>query len=367
MKAMIQRRATRQIHIGPVAVGGGAPVSVQSMCNTRTEDAAATLGQIQSLARVGCEIVRVAVPRMEAARALDEIVAESPLPVVADIHFDHRLALRALEAGVAALRINPGNIGSRERVEAVVRAARERRVPIRVGVNAGSLEKPLLERVESGAMPRHEAMVESALGHVRILEELDFQDIKISLKASDVVTTVLAYRLLAARCDYPLHVGITEAGTVRTGTIKSAAGIGILLMDGLCDTIRVSLTGPVEEEVRVGLRLLRAMGERRDAPVLVSCPTCGRTTIDVVDLAERVEEILDGVSEPIHVAVMGCEVNGPGEARDADIGVAGGGGRGMLFRNGEIVRRCDEADILKVFREELERLLESRRAGGSTP
>ncbi|MFP4580366.1 MAG: flavodoxin-dependent (E)-4-hydroxy-3-methylbut-2-enyl-diphosphate synthase [Candidatus Sumerlaeia bacterium] len=359
---MLARRKTRQIKIGHVAVGGGAPVSVQSMCNTPTEDIDATLAQLERLAAVGCEIGRLAVPSTRAAEALSEIVKGCAIPLVADIHFDHRLALAALEAGIAALRINPGNIGRRDHVEKVVSAARERAVPIRIGVNAGSLEKPLLKKVQSGEMLRHEAMVESALGHLRILEELDFHDTKISLKASDVITTVRAYRLLAEKCDYPFHVGITEAGTIRTGVVKSSAGIGILLMDGLCDTIRVSLTGPPEEEVRVGLRLLQAMGERQNEPVLISCPTCGRTTIDVISLAESVEQIIEEVHEPIHIAVMGCEVNGPGEARDADLGVAGGAGRGIFFRNGEIIRRCPEAEILTAFREELDKLLHERQA-----
>lgn len=357
---MIPRRKTRQIHIGGIPVGGGAPITVQSMTNTPTQDVAATVAQIESLARVGCQIVRSAVPDEHAAHALRDIVRESPLPLIADIHFDYNLALIALQAGVAALRINPGNIGSRERVEAVVSAARERGVPIRIGVNGGSLERPLLAKVHAGEISLPDAMVTSAMGHIRILEELDFHDIKISLKASDVVTTVEAYRRLATRCDYPFHVGITEAGTVRTGTIKSAAGIGILLMDGLCDTIRVSLTGPVEEEVRVARHLLQAMGERTDEPILISCPTCGRVSINLVSLAQQVEEILEGVKEPIHVAVMGCEVNGPGEAREADIGIAGGGGRGMIFRKGKIVRRCEESDILTAFREELDSFLKER-------
>ncbi|HUT24015.1 MAG TPA: flavodoxin-dependent (E)-4-hydroxy-3-methylbut-2-enyl-diphosphate synthase [Sumerlaeia bacterium] len=360
---MIERRTSRPVQIGPVTVGGGAPVSAQSMTKTPTDDIEATAAQIQSLARVGCEIVRVAVPNREAAGALAEIVRRSSLPIVADVHFDYRLALAALEAGVAGLRINPGNINSRERVAAVAAAARERGAPIRVGVNAGSLEKPLRRRVEGGELSLSEAMVESALGHIRLLEDLDFRDIKVSLKASDVVTTVEAYRLLATKCDCPFHVGVTEAGTIAAGTVRSAAGIGVLLMDGLCDTIRVSLTGPPEEEVRVARRLLQAMGERRDEPILISCPTCGRASIDVVALAEQVETMLESIHEPIRVAVMGCEVNGPGEARDADVGITGSGGRsprrgkGVIFRKGEIVRRCAQDEILKVFREELDSLL----------
>jgi (E)-4-hydroxy-3-methylbut-2-enyl-diphosphate synthase len=357
---LIQRRHTRQLRLGPVAIGGDAPISVQSMTKTSTWNIETTSAQIDALRRVGCDIVRVAIPDERSAEALGEIVRRSPMPVVADIHFDHRLALQALDSGVAGLRINPGNIGSRDKVEAVVRRAGERRVPIRIGVNAGSLEKPLAERMRRGELSRAEAMVESALGHIRILEDLDFRDIKVSLKASDVASTVEAYRLLAGRCDYPFHVGITEAGTIASGTIKSAAGIGILLMDGLCDTIRVSLSGPPEEEVRVARRLLQAMGERRDEPVVVACPTCGRITIDAAALASEIERLLEDVHKPIHVAVMGCEVNGPGEAREADIGICGGGGRCIVFRKGEIVRRCAESEILKVFQEELKALLDER-------
>lgn len=352
---MAARRQTRALKIGPVAVGGRAPISIQSMTNTPTRDAAATLAQIQRLTEAGCEIVRVAVPDRESALALHNIVKESPLPVIADIHFDYRLALASLEAGVAALRLNPGNMGREDHVREVVKAAQAAQAPIRIGVNGGSLDKSLLARVHLGEMSRPEAMVESALGHVRILEDLQFESIKISLKASDVVTTVEAYRLLAERCPYPFHVGITEAGTPFTGTVRSSAGIGILLMDGLCDTIRVSLSGPPEEEVRVARRLLQAMGERPDEPFVVSCPTCARTTIDVAHLAEEVERRLEKWRAPIHVAVMGCEVNGPGEAREADLGVAGGKGRGIIFRKGEIVRRCEESEILTVFEEELRR------------
>jgi (E)-4-hydroxy-3-methylbut-2-enyl-diphosphate synthase len=356
------RRATRQIQLGSVLIGGGAPISVQSMTNTPTSDVDATLAQIESLHTVGCQIVRVAVPNREAAEALPRIAAACPIPLVADIHFDHRLALAALEAGVDGLRINPGNIGARAKTEAVVAAARERGCPIRIGVNGGSLEKPLRARVRSGEIPLHEAMVESALAHLRILEDLGFHDTKVSLKASDVRTTIEAYRRLAGRCEYPFHVGITEAGTVRTGTVKSAAGIGALLMDGLCDTIRVSLTGPVEEEIRVARRLLAAMGERPDEPELISCPTCGRTEMDIVSLAEEVEKMLETVRAPVRVAVMGCEVNGPGEAREADIGIAGGGERALIFRKGEIVKRCPRSQALEAFREELDHLLADRSA-----
>lgn len=363
---MIPRRQTRQIHIGPVPVGGGAPISIQSMTNTPTEDAAATAAQIDRLAEAGCQIIRVAVPGREAAAALPEIVRRSPLPVIADIHFDHKLALAALDAGVAGLRLNPGNIGNPAHVQAVVEAARRRAIPIRIGVNGGSLEKTLLEKVHAGQMTRAGALVESALGHVRVLEQLGFYDIKISLKASDILTTVAAYRALAARRDYPFHVGITEAGTVFTGTIKSAAGIGILLMDGLCDTIRVSLSGDPVNEVRVARSLLQAMGERPDEPAVISCPTCGRAHIDVAALAEKIEQRIAGIRAPLTLAVMGCEVNGPGEAREADLGVAGGASGGIFFRKGEIVARCPESEILREFEKQLALVLEEKQKA-STP
>jgi (E)-4-hydroxy-3-methylbut-2-enyl-diphosphate synthase len=354
--SMILRRKTRQIHIGSIPVGDGAPITVQSMTNTKTSDANATLKQIDALAAAGCEIIRVALPDMDAAKALPEIVKRSSLPLIADIHFDHKLALSALDAGVAALRLNPGNMKSREHVVTVVDAAKASHVPIRIGVNGGSLDKVLLEKVHSGELSRANALVESALGHVRILEELDFFDIKISLKASDVLTTVAAYRALASRCDYPFHVGITEAGTVFTGTIKSSAGIGILLMDGLCDTIRVSLSGDPVEEVRVARRLLQAMGERPNEPTVISCPTCGRAHIDVASLANQVEKMVEGLHIPLTIAVMGCEVNGPGEAREADLGVAGGAQGGLFFRKGEIIARCPESEIMKEFEKQLEKI-----------
>ncbi len=353
----IERRQTRQLMIGDVPVGGLAPVAVQSMTSTPTSDAVATLAQMHSLAECHCDIVRVAVPDEAAAQALPKIVSGSPLPVVADIHFDYKLALAAIQAGCHGLRLNPGNIRRTDRVQEIVERAGENGIPIRIGVNGGSLSADWRSKVEDGELTLAEAMVESAMGHVRILEDLDFHDIKISLKASAVVPTVEAYRLMAERCDYPFHIGITEAGTVWSGTIKSAAGIGVLLMDGLCDTIRVSLTGPVEEEVRVARRLLSIFGLGVNGPELISCPTCGRRTIDLEHLAFEVEKRLEGITVPIRVAVMGCEVNGPGEAREADIGIAGGGGRGIIFRKGEIVRRCEEADILSVFSEELRSVL----------
>jgi (E)-4-hydroxy-3-methylbut-2-enyl-diphosphate synthase len=328
------------------------------MCSTDTRDVAATLAQIGRLAEAGCEIVRCAVPDAEAAAALAPLSAASPIPLIADIHFDYRLALTALEGGVAGLRLNPGNIGERWKVEEVVRAARERQVPIRIGVNAGSLEKELLERY---GHPTAEAMVESALAHVRILEELGYDRIKISLKASDVMRTVEAYRLLASRVDYPLHIGITEAGTAFAGTVKSAVGLGILLADGIGDTLRVSLTADPVEEVRVGFEILKSLGLRRRGITFVSCPTCGRCQIDLVRAAEEVEQRLAGVEAAFTVAVMGCAVNGPGEAREADFGIAGGRGEGLLFRHGDIVRKVPEAQLADALVEEVMRAVEAER------
>ncbi len=361
MTETAMKRTTRPIQLGSVAVGGGAPVSVQSMTNTDTRDCAATLEQISRLEQAGCEIIRCAVPDMAAAEALDTIVAGTSLPVVADIHFDYRLALRALEAGVAGLRINPGNIGERWKVEEVVRACAERRVPIRIGVNAGSLEKELLERY---GHPTAEAMVESALGHIRILEELNWFEIKVSLKASDIRRTVEAYRLLAEKVDYPLHIGITEAGTSFSGTIKSAIGLGVLLYDGIGDTLRVSLTGDPVDEVRVGFEILKSLGLRQRGPVFVSCPTCGRCQIDLIDTAEQVQQRLSDLPVPLTIAVMGCVVNGPGEAREADLGIAGGRGQGLLFRNGAIVRKVPEADLADALVEEAWKLARERQKQG---
>jgi (E)-4-hydroxy-3-methylbut-2-enyl-diphosphate synthase len=312
------------------------------MCSTDTRDAAATLGQIRRLAEAGCEIVRCAVPDAEAASALASICAGSALPVIADIHFDYQLALSSLSAGVAGLRLNPGNIGARWKVEEVVRACAERRVPIRIGVNGGSLEKELLEKY---GHPTPEAMAESALGHIRILEDLGYAEIKVSLKASDIRRTVEAYRLLAAEVDYPLHIGITEAGTTWAGTVKSAVGIGTLLYGGLGDTLRVSLTGDPVEEVRVGWEILKSLGLRERGPVFISCPTCGRCQIDLISIAEEVERRLHDLPKTITVAVMGCVVNGPGEAREADVGIAGGRGQGLLFRRGEVVRKVPQHEL----------------------
>ena len=347
------KRTTRQIHVGPVAVGGGAPCAVQSMCSTDTRDISATMAQITALAEVGCEIVRCAVPDSDAAGALAAIKAQSPIPVIADIHFDYKLALQVLDGGIDGLRLNPGNIGDHWKVAEVVKAAAERRVPIRIGVNAGSLEKHLLEKY---GHPTAEAMVESARGHIRILEDLGYQEIKVSLKASDVSKTVAAYRLLAQQVDYPLHIGITEAGTTFSGTIKSSVGLGILLHDGIGDTLRVSLTGDPVDEVRVGYEILKALGLRQRGVNFVSCPTCGRCQINLIRIAEEVERRLQSVDKQITVAVMGCAVNGPGEAREADVGVAGGKGEGLIFRKGEIVRKVREQELVDALLEEISRL-----------
>ncbi len=335
-------RTVRQIMLGDVAIGGAAPVSVQSMCNTDTRDVKATLKQIETLQAAGCEIIRCAVPDQQAAEALGAIRQGCRIPLVADVHFDHRLALTALEAGVDGLRLNPGNIGERWKVEEVVNACAERQVPIRIGVNGGSLEKDLLDKYGHSTA---EAMVESALGHIRLLEDLNYQQIKVSLKASDIRRTVEAYRLLTKQVDYPLHIGITEAGTTWSGTIKSAVGLGALLYDGIGNTLRVSLTGDPVEEVRVGFEILKSLGLRERGPVFVSCPTCGRCQIDLIEIAEEVEQRLHDLPRALTIAVMGCVVNGPGEAREADLGIAGGKGQGLLFRRGEVVRKVPQAEL----------------------
>lgn len=337
---------TRQITVGSVAVGGATPVSVQSMTKTDTRDVAATVNQIRSLESVGCEIIRCAVPDEDAARALGSIRRQIGIPLIADIHFDYRLALEAISQGVDGLRLNPGNIGAEWKVKEVVAAAQDRNVPIRIGVNAGSLEKQLLEKY---GHPTPEAIVESAEGHIRILEELSFNDIKVSLKASNVMMTVDAYRLFSSRHDYPLHIGITETGPASTGSIKSAVGLGILLNEGIGDTMRVSLTADPEEEVRVAYEILRAAGVRRRGAEIVSCPTCGRCQVDLRPIAEEVERTLRSVDKQITVAVMGCVVNGPGEAREADYGIAGGKGMGMLFKKGEVVTKVPEEKMLEAL------------------
>ena len=334
---------TKQIMVGGVPIGGGAPVTIQSMTNTRTDDVEATLHQIRTLAAAGCEIIRVAVPDMAAAKAVGKIKEESPIPVVVDIHFDYKLALEAIAAGADKVRINPGNIGGADHVKAVAQACARRGVPIRIGVNGGSLEKPLLAKY-GGVCP--EAMVESAFGHIRLLNQFDFDDICVSLKSSSVPMTMKAYQLMRQASDYPLHVGVTEAGTVRMGTLKSAVGIGGLLALGIGDTMRVSLSADPIEEVYAAREILKAAGIRKEGAELVSCPTCGRTRIDLIALANEVEERLKAVDKPITVAVMGCVVNGPGEASAADCGIAGGVGEGLLFKKGQIIKKVPQEQLV---------------------
>ena len=334
---------TKQIMVGGVPIGGGAPVTIQSMTNTRTDDVEATLHQIRTLAAAGCEIIRVAVPDMAAAKAVGKIKEGSPIPVVVDIHFDYKLALEAIAAGADKVRINPGNIGGADHVKAVAQACAQRGVPIRIGVNGGSLEKPLLAKY-GGVCP--EAMVESAFGHIRLLNQFDFDDICVSLKSSSVPMTMKAYRLMSQASDYPLHIGVTEAGTVRMGTLKSAVGIGGLLALGIGDTMRVSLSADPVEEVYAAKEILKAAGVRKEGAELVSCPTCGRTRIDLIALANEVEERLKAVDKPITVAVMGCVVNGPGEASAADCGIAGGVGEGLLFKKGQIVKKVPQEQLV---------------------
>ena len=334
---------TRQILVGGVPVGGGAPVTIQSMTNTRTDDVAATVNQILRLEEAGCQIIRVAVPDMAAAKAVGAIKARIHIPLVVDIHFDYKLALACVEEGCDAVRINPGNIGGEDRVKAVAEACKARHIPIRIGVNGGSLEKPLLAKY-GGVTP--EALVESAFGHIALLEQYDFHDICVSLKSSSVVTTMAAYKLMSGKSDYPLHLGVTETGTTRMGTIKSAIGIGGLLALGIGDTLRVSLSADPVEEVYAAKDILKALGMAANEPNLVSCPTCGRTRIDLIDLAHQVEDRLKEVHKPITVAVMGCVVNGPGEAAAADVGIAGGQGEGLLFRKGEIVKKVPQEQLV---------------------
>lgn len=333
-------------------IGGGAPIAVQSMTNTATQDVAATVSQIDRLIKAGCEIVRVAVPDAEAAEAVAVIKKNVSIPLIADIHFDYRLAIASARAGADGLRINPGNIGGREKVKAVVNCARDLNVSIRIGVNSGSLEKDLLKKYQ-GVTP--EAMVESALRHIELLKSLDFHQMKISLKASDVERTVAAYQLLATKTDLPFHIGVTEAGSLYSGIVKSALGIGMLLSKGIGDTIRVSLTRDPVEEVRVGFEILKALGIRQRGPDIISCPTCGRCNIDLFDIVERIEKALMTVSSPIKIAVMGCVVNGPGEAREADIGIAGGDGNGILFRKGKVVKKFPQDKLVDVLLAEVER------------
>jgi (E)-4-hydroxy-3-methylbut-2-enyl-diphosphate synthase len=342
--------------LGSVGIGQEYPISIQSMTNTATSDVRATLQQIQELTAAGCEIVRVAVPDKQAAEALRPILAGSALPLVADIHFDYRLALLALEAGVHGLRLNPGNIGSRDKVEAVVRKAGERRVPIRIGVNSGSLEAKLLDKYGG---PCAEAMTESALGHVGLLEDLGFTQIKISLKSSYVPMMLAAYKKIAPLTPYPLHLGVTEAGLAESGSIKSAVGIGVLLAEGIGDTIRVSLTGPPAAEIKAARQILRTLGLRKEGVEVIACPTCGRCRIDVCTLAGAVEEKTAGLAVPLTIAVMGCAVNGPGEAREADLGIAGGAGEGLLFVKGEILRKVPERELLPALMAEIHKLVDN--------
>jgi len=345
----MKRRLSKEIQIGNVKIGGANPISVQSMCNTDTRDIKSTLHQINEMSDLGCDIVRLAVLNSDAAESLKEIVKKSPIPIVADIHFDYRLAIQAINNGISALRLNPGNIGKRENVEKVIALAKQQQIPIRIGVNAGSLEKNL----EELDIPLSEKMVLSALGHIKILEDCDFDLIKISLKSSDVMTTIEAYRNIAEKIIYPLHLGITEAGTLRGGLVKSSVGIGTLLAEGIGDTIRVSLTENPTEEVVAGFDILKSLNLRQRGVNFISCPTCGRTQIDLINLAKRVEEKFKHLDMPITIATMGCAVNGPGEAKGADFGIAGGIGEGYIFKKGEIVARVPENKLL----DELENLI----------
>ena len=344
---------TRQIFVGGIPIGGGAPVVIQSMLNTKTTDVAGSLEQIKKLQIAGCQIARLAVPNMEAAKAFGDICKESPLPLVADIHFDYKLAIAAAEGGAAKIRINPGNIGGEDRVKAVVDVCKDRKIPIRIGVNGGSLDKRLLEKY---GHPTAEALVESAFEHLELLEKFGFYDTCVSMKSSTVPTMVEAARLFRSKCDYPIHIGVTETGPVRMGLMKSAMGIGALLLDGIGDTIRVSLTDDPVEEIYAAKDILKAAGLRKEGVNIISCPTCGRTKIDLIGLVNQVDEALKDCKKPITVAVMGCIVNGPGEAREADIGIAGGDGCGMLFEKGQQIQRLPYEELLPALLERIEKL-----------
>ena len=344
---MIKRRKSKELTIGNVKIGGNAPISVQSMCNTDTRDVNSTLKQISEMAEQGCELVRIAILNKEAATAVKDIVKKSPVPLIADIHFDYKLALECINNGIDALRLNPGNIGKRENVEKVVKLAKQQKIPIRIGVNAGSLEKTIDEQ----NIPLSEKMVLSALGHIKILEDLDFDLIKVSLKSSDVLTTIEAYRSIADKIPYPLHLGVTEAGTLKKGLIKSSVGLGTLLAEGIGDTIRVSLTENPIEEVSAGFEILKSLGLRQRGVNFISCPTCGRTQIDLISLAKKVEEKFKNLDKPVTIATMGCAVNGPGEAKHADFGIAGGIGEGIIFKKGEILAKVPEDKLLEKLEE----------------
>jgi (E)-4-hydroxy-3-methylbut-2-enyl-diphosphate synthase len=346
------RKMTREVQVGNVKIGGGNPIIIQSMCNTDTRDVAATVKQILQMEEAGCELVRVAILDMEAANAVEKIKKHIHIPLVADIHFDYKLALRVMELGIDKVRINPGNIGEESRIRQVVEKAKKKDIPIRIGVNSGSLEKDLIEKY-GGVTPQ--GLVESALRHVRILEKYDFHNIIVSIKASDVPFSLEAYSLLSQSIDYPIHVGITEAGTVYSGTIKSAVGIGAILAAGIGDTLRVSLTGDPIEEIRAAKEILKSLGLRKFGIELISCPTCGRTQIDLISIANEVERLCRGIDKNLKVAVMGCVVNGPGEAREADVGIAGGKGEGLLFKKGEIIKKVKEHELVSALMEEIER------------
>ena len=347
----MQRRKTKKIYVKDITIGGDSPIVIQSMTNTNTSDAKATIAQIKALEKAGCELVRVSVPNNESAQAIGEIISNVNIPVVADIHFDYKLALESIKNGVHGLRINPGNIGNEEKVIQVVNEAKKRNIKIRIGVNAGSLEKDLLDSM--GRTP--EAMVESAFRHIKILEKYDFYNTAVSLKASDIETTIKAYELFSSKSDYPLHLGITEAGTLKAGTIKSSIGIGYMLLNGIGDTIRVSLTADPVEEIYVAKEILKSIGLDNESIRIISCPTCARTDIDIIGLAEKVEKATANIKKNISVAIMGCAVNGPGEARDADLGIAGGKSEALLFKKGQIIRKVDEASIIEVLLEEIDK------------
>ncbi|MHB9947052.1 4-hydroxy-3-methylbut-2-en-1-yl diphosphate synthase [Clostridium botulinum] len=349
----MMRKPTRKVKVGSIYVGGDSPISIQSMTNTDTRDAKSTLNQIKQLEKIGCDIIRCAVPDIEASEALKIITKESKIPVVADIHFDYKLALESIKNGVDALRINPGNIGSMERVKMVAEAAKEKSIPIRIGVNSGSLKKDILDKY-GRVCP--EALVESALQHVNILEKCNFNDIVISIKSSNVMQMIESYRLISEKVNYPLHLGVTEAGTIFRGTIKSSVGIGTLLAEGIGDTIRVSITGDPLEEIKIGKEILRSLGYVNEGIEFVSCPTCGRTNIDLISIAEEVEKRLLNCNKNIKVAVMGCVVNGPGEAREADIGIAGGKGEGLIFKKGEVIKKVKEKNIIDELIKEIEKM-----------